>query len=998
MLVLTSNKRQTGFVWVFLLAVLLLTPLFWLNQLLDELRVKDENSLDIQARERLINEMADYQDRFRPDKHLAMALEDMRCELGLENPEELVRPLSPAANQDPMLIRNYFPARASAFLKAKYNILPLLIIAVDCDMQHIFSWYSQKLFLNETQRYKFEEAATYWLVFGQREVVNELASTKDLRLIKASQRSLAGDPSQNAHSAFTNLFNEHISVFSSPPSTPGVCRTFFSNRFGSQRSYQISHLVTRKKGNSVSMLASYYAIFNSADISPTSMLKHSFQSTDQDLDRFIVKSQIKQPYFDYIDDHLLYFTGFPAHYFTLIEDYAIKNPNTRKLLAEFVNQHALAVKIDKRHLQSPYALAQKICTAVIKIAVLFFFALLVRSFMSDLEQSMKLAKKLRIAVAIIVLLPISGFFLLSEQIQTSSGKMELIKYQTIIKQRLDLLDKIINETDPRLVLIMQGIKARLADAYFGLNENSTSSGIKRRIYPPAKAALVEVSLDREGERIVSNRKGSQKDNATLRIGLYAILSDLGAINRDSAEIKTIHKHQLFMAGLAGSLMNLFANPEALARESLLTDHILSASALSRSSHQLIAHPSRPMQPVGIVLQFVDDLNVFLQLYKQLNRQSLRLFSDYDNICQIDYALALRGSDALRGMQVPYDNVSSSKTARLAANALQRRTSSTSIQKINGLLRINSWIYTNNSPVVIVATATLKPDVSNQLLFWILPWALLVYAFLAVTLISDVLADIFLAPVNALLELVTRLRSNDLSAKVAISSGDEFEELGNSFNKMSEGLRQREKMRRFVSERLFASLESDDADNRSGKISISVISSDIRGFTALSEQHAPEEIVSLLNDYFSCMEEALGQHGGSIEKIVGDAITAAFYPDPELPFHSVRACQAAKAMKKSLQKFNQDREQNNRFSIENGIGVASGEAVMGFTKSDARRREFILLGDVMQRAEHLESMTRWGKSSNIFIDQTTAKMSGQSVEPRKIGVERDETIYLELIND
>ena len=83
MLIINSNQRRTGFIWVLLLSVLLLAPLLWLNHLLKELQTKDEIYLDMQARERLLNEMASFQERLKAERHIEAALEDMRSCFGI---------------------------------------------------------------------------------------------------------------------------------------------------------------------------------------------------------------------------------------------------------------------------------------------------------------------------------------------------------------------------------------------------------------------------------------------------------------------------------------------------------------------------------------------------------------------------------------------------------------------------------------------------------------------------------------------------------------------------------------------------------------------------------------------------------------------------------------------------------------------------------------------------------------------------------------------------
>jgi len=196
-LVITSNQKRTGFIWVLLLAILLLTPLAWLNHLLTDLRAKDENYLDMQAHERLLNEMASMQERLKTEKHIEMVLEDMRVKFGLEADTEHSHNLTHSYATDPMLIQSDFPERASAFLKQNYSMVPLLAYAVDCDMQNIYSYYSQKLFANETTRNKFEYAAAYWMVFGQHDVVNELSTTPNMRQLNDSYRG--GNDPDNAN-------------------------------------------------------------------------------------------------------------------------------------------------------------------------------------------------------------------------------------------------------------------------------------------------------------------------------------------------------------------------------------------------------------------------------------------------------------------------------------------------------------------------------------------------------------------------------------------------------------------------------------------------------------------------------------------------------------------------------------------------------------------------------------------------------------------------------
>ncbi|PKL40314.1 MAG: hypothetical protein CVV41_19830 [Candidatus Riflebacteria bacterium HGW-Riflebacteria-1] len=971
-LVITSNQRQTGFVWVLLLAILLLTPLAGLNHLLDQLRAKDENYLDMQARERLLNEMTAFQESLQAEKHILTALDHMRDHFGINIDNDNFRNLSFSYASDPMLIQSGFPASASEFLRQNYHINPLLAYAVDCDMQNFYSYYSREIFRDEKLRRDFEYATAHWMVFSQHDVVNELPDTPDMQTINDSYRLRNGAGYENAQQRFRELFQLYISAFGTPPISNGICRPFFSNRFGSQRSFQLIHQISRPKGLRVSMLGCYYFVFNSSDISPTAVLKKAMNNIDPAINRYVVSKEVEQPEFVYGSEHLLYYSVFPSHYSTHIEDYAINNPKTSSLLRDFVGRRGLCVRIDNKLLISRYVLAGKVCSALARAALLLFFALLVRSYMQDIEYGLRLAKKLRVAVAIIVMLPVIGVFLVSREYEADNEKLSLIKCQTKIRRQLDFLGKLIGDSDARTMLMLQESKEKLALRHYRLENKDLTELTRKGDFYGLTAGALEGSLTRDGAQIMATQR-KLRENSSIRTGLYQILLDLGAINAEAPEIKKIHRQHTIFIGLAGALTNLFSEPESLAREGLLTKHILSASALLRSVHHFIVHPLRPTVIDAIVLLVIDDINIMKKMYAQMSQESLHLFSEYDENSQIDYALALRSPTSLRTYQAPNFSSPSNRMTNLAAAAVNNKTSGSITRRVGGQLKIDSWTISDLNPVIILARATLNHNPSTHLLFVIIPWALLVYAILAVTLISDVLADIFLAPVRALLTFVSRLRQNDLQVRVIIPSGGEFEELGISFNQMSEGLRQREKMRRFVSDKLVSSLESQGESQQPTRAALSVLSSDIRGFTALSEQYPPEEIVSLLNDYFSCMEEALQQHGGSIEKIVGDAVMAAFYRDDQQECHAARACKAAREMKARLATFNRQREENNRFTIRTGIGIASGEAVLGFAAGGSGRREFVLIGEVTHRAEALEAQTRWAKNSGIFVDSATAAM-------------------------
>ena len=144
-----------------------------------------------------------------------------------------------------------------------------------------------------------------------------------------------------------------------------------------------------------------------------------------------------------------------------------------------------------------------------------------------------------------------------------------------------------------------------------------------------------------------------------------------------------------------------------------------------------------------------------------------------------------------------------------------------------------------------------------------------------------------------------------------------------------------------------------------RLPVAVLFSDIRGFTALSEQLAPEEIAALLGDYFATMVEAVFEHGGTVDKFIGDAVMAVWgapLPDPDAPD---RALVAALAMRRELAAESRRRVKAGHPAIDAGFGLSFGEVFAGNVGSE-RRLEYTVVGDAVNLASRLCQMAGPGE--------------------------------------
>jgi adenylate cyclase len=180
--------------------------------------------------------------------------------------------------------------------------------------------------------------------------------------------------------------------------------------------------------------------------------------------------------------------------------------------------------------------------------------------------------------------------------------------------------------------------------------------------------------------------------------------------------------------------------------------------------------------------------------------------------------------------------------------------------------------------------------------------------------------------------------------------------------------------RFVNPEVVQQLVTSGALKRGGESrEISVLFSDIRGFTTLSEKRTPQQVVALLNRYFTLQVEVVFRHGGSLDKFIGDCIMAFWGAPLDDPDHAKHAVLAALEMAEVLQRFKKELgEEDADFDV--GIGIHSGPAVVGLIGSE-QRREYTAIGDTVNLASRIEGLTKG--VARILVSEETMKLCGDA---------------------
>jgi class 3 adenylate cyclase len=166
------------------------------------------------------------------------------------------------------------------------------------------------------------------------------------------------------------------------------------------------------------------------------------------------------------------------------------------------------------------------------------------------------------------------------------------------------------------------------------------------------------------------------------------------------------------------------------------------------------------------------------------------------------------------------------------------------------------------------------------------------------------------------------------------------------------------------------------------VNASVMFTDIRSFTTLTESRSPAEIIEMLNDFYALMFEAVTSHGGSINQMTGDGFMAIFGAPVHYEDHCARAVDAALEMLELLDGFNQNQASQNKPQIRIGIGVASGQMVAGFTGTQ-HRATYTCVGDTVNLASRIESHTKIA-GKPILIDSATRAGLSEDVQVEDLG--------------
>lgn len=265
-------------------------------------------------------------------------------------------------------------------------------------------------------------------------------------------------------------------------------------------------------------------------------------------------------------------------------------------------------------------------------------------------------------------------------------------------------------------------------------------------------------------------------------------------------------------------------------------------------------------------------------------------------------------------------------------------------------------------------------------------------FIAIVLLLGGFSAYFLAaisvrPVDALVAGARAIGEGYFDQRIELRRRDEFGLLTDAFNEMATSLREKEFIKntfeRYVSKPLAEQIlqHKDELKLGGEEKEVTVLFSDIRGFTSLAEDLSPPEVVEFLNRYFSDVVRVVGEYDGMVDKFMGDAVMVLFGAPLSIGSEPERAVSCALEIQLIVEEINRELTQQGKAPLSVGIGINSGPVVAGNIGSQ-NRMEYTVIGDNVNLASRLEGLNK-AYGTKVIVSESTRRAVGDNFTFREL---------------
>ena len=295
----------------------------------------------------------------------------------------------------------------------------------------------------------------------------------------------------------------------------------------------------------------------------------------------------------------------------------------------------------------------------------------------------------------------------------------------------------------------------------------------------------------------------------------------------------------------------------------------------------------------------------------------------------------------------------------------------------GLIKAGDYVYLANSlkfalgeelaQLVFMLDAT--QEYKKQQLYYLITLAILIFVAIVLTTLTNILLKRGFTPLDRAIDVLNALSTGDMSVDIEAKGNDEVGRIASTVSSFRKSLIEREKVRslfgKYIPESIAEQVLKEDGGLKPQTAEATIFFVDLAGFTAMSERLDPQEIVEVLNDYFSEIVSIIEDHNGVITQFQGDAVLAIFNVPIEDQFHALNAINTARQIVDVVAK--------NTFcghQLSCRIGITTGDVVAGNVGAKDRLN-YTVHGDIVNLAARLEQLNK-DYSTNILIAASTVE--------------------------
>ena len=760
---------------------------------------------------------------------------------------------------------------------------------------------------------------------------------------------------------------------------------FYTDYFEQQSIYRYSYYCM----SPVTLHGAYTVFVPQRSINPEAILKHAVSIIKPGFSISLTRSAEEQAGFINVSEGIDYYVKAPSEFWShLLFSRRLSQPSdtgkNTNLIIKISGRHQPAIQT----LEAQYALF-RLASAIVLI---FYSAWSFRFWLFGFSLQLSTRRKLVMILGLIVILPIFGVGSLTFlALRSAERVLETHLGQQALNNVRDVA--LLNEEN---LLGQMGtaleVKRRIE------NNASDETDLFKIIDRPAENPLwfstwTNTLAEGQENGMITNYSGFKEKAPVNRL-----VNSLVAKYQDSLGLLKTGKRSDFSQTMTLGLMENYITPEQ--EEASVVHENTAQRALTHSADttKSVLYVARDRKGRYRLL-YHRVANIGEHVYRHLSYKANNepfWFTRSGRYGDVSVGVRLRKLDDLFMFSWPGDALLSPEMTANFERALATRDFGQSVIRSDNEFEVRAWRYKDGESAVISAVGKNRgvnfafAGLAINMLFPIL----MGYAVLLLYFIASIIVEFISGPVKIINKGIEALSHENYGVMISSFSEDEFDKVTQAFNEMSIALKQREMIKRYVSGALVEHVQSASANDlvqESRTVRVTILASDIRGFTAISEKYSPAEVVEMLNSYFTSMEEAITEYGGVIDKYIGDAVQAVFYNEPALENDVIRACRAAVSMRQKLAQLNAERTRQGLFTIDNGVGIDTGMVVSGSIGSETGRKDYTVTGKVIEQAAALESMTSMSES-RILLSLDAGREAESAITCRVFNAEA-----LELIN-